>query len=288
MRILPIHGIVLLQYPTAFKIDTGAEVTVITEKTAEGLNVKHLMKSSKKKLFGADRRELSLTGKISCILEYGNKSTIQDLFVIKQLSKNLLGLPAIKVLEMIKKVDTVEKSVCDYFPNLFSGLGTLRKGEYKIKIKPEAKPFALFTARHVRFSLREKVQKELLCMEESGVISKAEQPSAWCAAMVVVLKKSGAIRICVDHRPLNEVVLREVHPLPKVDESLAQLPGAVMFSKLDANSGFWQTPLSTNSKQLTTFITPFSCNKLSFGTGTLSNKDEPDSGRNRRSVLSHG
>ena len=75
-------------------------------------------------------------------------------------------------------------------------------------------------------------------MEELGVIPKAEQPSKWCAAMVVVPKISGAIRICVDYRPLNEVVLREVHPLPKVDESLAQLSGAVVFSKVDANSGF--------------------------------------------------
>ena len=69
-------------------------------------------------------------------------------------------------------------------------------------------------------------------MEELGVISKAEQPSEWCATMVVVLKKSGAIRICVDYRPLNEVVLWEVHRLPKVDESLAQLSGAVVFSKI--------------------------------------------------------
>ena len=55
--------------------------------------------------------------------------------------------------------------------------------------------------------------------------------------MVVVPKKSGAIRICVDFHPLNEVVLREVHPLPTVDETLAQLAGATVFSKLDANHG---------------------------------------------------
>ena len=86
--------------------------------------------------------------------------------------------------------------------------------------------------------------------------------------MVVVPKKSGAIRICVDFRPLNEVVLREVHPLPKVDETLAQLAGATVFSKLDANSGFWQIPLSDRCKHLTTFITPFRryfFNKLPFG-----------------------
>ena len=71
----------------------------------------------------------------------------------------------------------------------------------------------------------------------------------------------------VDLKPLNENVLREVHPLPKVDETLAQLAGAKIFPKLDANSGFWQIPLTKASRLLTTFITPsgrFCFNKLPF------------------------
>ena len=63
-------------------------------------------------------------------------------------------------------------------------------------------------------------------------------------------------------------MLREVHPLPAVDETLAQLTGAAIFSKLDANSGFWQIPLAATSRHLTTFITPFGryfFNKLPFG-----------------------
>ena len=56
--------------------------------------------------------------------------------------------------------------------------------------------------------------------------------------MVVVPKKSGDIRIYVDLKPLNESVLRETHPLPGVDETLAQLTGTTVMSKLDANSGF--------------------------------------------------
>ena len=61
--------------------------------------------------------------------------------------------------------------------------------------------------------------------------------------------------------------IREVHPLPKVDKTLALLAGAQVFSKLDANSGFWQIPLSEDSRLLTTFITLFGhyCfNKLPF------------------------
>ena len=51
------------------------------------------------------------------------------------------------------------------------------------------------------------------------------------------LKKSDEVRICVDLKPLNESVLRETHPLPGVDEALAQLTGATVMNKLDANSG---------------------------------------------------
>ena len=76
-------------------------------------------------------------------------------------------------------------------------------------------------------------------METIGVISKVDKPTPWCAGMVVVPKKGGDIRICVDLKPLKESVLREVYPLPKVDETLAQLSGATVFTKLDANSGFW-------------------------------------------------
>ena len=61
--------------------------------------------------------------------------------------------------------------------------------------------------------------------------------------------------------------MREVYPLPSVDETLAQLAGAKVFSKSNANSGFWQIPLASASRLLTTFITPFRrfCfNKLPF------------------------
>ena len=153
------------------------------------------------------------------------------------------------------------------YPRVFQGLGNF--GEpYDIKLKPNAQPHCLYTPRRVPLPLRGKVKTELDRMESLGVISKVEAPTLWCAGMVAVPKKSGAIRICVDLKPLNESVLREVHPLPKVDDTLAQLAGATLFTKLDANSGFWQIPLSEQSRPLTTFITPFGryhFNKLPFG-----------------------
>ena len=112
------------------------------------------------------------------------------------------------------------------------------------------------------------MKEELRKMEEASVISRVDEPTEWCAGMVVAPKKNGSVRICVDLRPLNECVLREIHPIPMVDETLALLSGAQLFSKLDANNGFWQVPLTEESRHLTTFITPngrFCFNKLPFG-----------------------
>ena len=94
------------------------------------------------------------------------------------------------------------------------------------------------------------------------------EPTEWCAGMVVVPKPSGSVRICVDLTELNKAVKREVHPLNSVDQDLAQLTGSKYFTKLDARSGFWQIPLSEESRKYTTFLTPFGryCfNRLPFG-----------------------
>ena len=93
-------------------------------------------------------------------------------------------------------------------------------------------------------------------MQSMGVITKINEPTEWCAGIVAVPKPNGKIRICVDLTKLNESVCRERHILPSVNHTLAQLSGATVFSKLDANSGFWQINLAEESRRLTTFITP--------------------------------
>ena len=149
------------------------------------------------------------------------------------------------------------------FSALFKGLGNL--GEpYTIKLQSDAKPHSLFTARKIPLPLCDVVKEELDSMESMGVISRVDYGvPVWYQS-----QKETERFECVDLKRLNESVLREVFPLPEVDDALAQLSGAKIFTKLDANSGFWQIPLSDESRLLTTFITPFGryCfNKLPFG-----------------------
>ena len=136
-----------------------------------------------------------------------------------------------------------------------AGLGRL-KDNYTIKLRKDAQPFSLTTPRRIALPLP-KVKAKLQRMEHLGVISKVKEPTEWCAVMAVVPKANGKIRICAGLTKLNESVCREHHILPSVEKTLAQIGRAKVFSKLDANSGFWQVELAKESAILTTFITPF-------------------------------
>ena len=261
--------ILLNKMKAVFKLDTGAEATAITEQTYKSLP-KQALKQPTKLLRGPARQRLNVLGQFTATLAHQQNSAVQTVYVVQGLKTNLLGLPAITALNLLCRLGTVTcgtASIHKAFPTLFKGLGTLGD-DYTIKLKENAYPYRLYTLRNVAIPLREKVKQELDHMERHGVISRVTDPTPWCAGMVVVLKSNGSVSICFDFKILNESILREAHPIPKVDDTLAHLAGATVFSKLDANSGFWQIPLARTSRPLTTFITPYGCylfNKLPFG-----------------------
>ena len=143
------------------------------------------------------------------------------------------------------------------FPSLLAPLEQFSGEPYSICLQPDAKPVALSCPRRVPIPLLPKVKEELERMEAQGVIIPVEEPTEWCSGLVVVPKPSGKVRLCVDYTGLNKSVRREQHVLPTVDHTLGQLGGTKFFTKLDANSGFYQILLSKDSQRLTAFITPF-------------------------------
>lgn len=122
---------------------------------------------------------------------------------------------------------------------------------YTIKLSPGAVPFSLKTPWRIPFPIMAKFKNELQSMERMGVISRVEEPTEWCASIIMVPKKSGDPHICID------CVRREKLILLSVELTLGLLAGDSVFSKLDINMGFWQIPLTEQSAKLTTYITPF-------------------------------
>ena len=94
-------------------------------------------------------------------------------------------------------------------------------------------------------------------MKRLEVIERVEEPTEWVNSMVVMTKKNGAIRVCLDPRDLNRAVKHQHYKLPTREEIMAQLAGPKIFSKMDASQGFWQLTLTEESSKLSTFNTPF-------------------------------
>ena len=245
---------------THFKLDTGAAVTVLSDSTP-WLN-KNILQPTNKKLRGPGEIVLTVIGQMTATLRHRDKQIKETLYVVKDQNCSLLSRKACSDLNLVRKVE--ELDYCDgenanfqaEFPQLFTGLGKLETA-YHITLTADAKPMCLYTARKVPHPLLPKVKKELESMLKQSVISKVTEPTKWCSGMVPVLKPNGSVRICVDLTSLNKAVEREIHPMSSVDESLAKLGKSTIFTKLDANSGFWQLPLDDESKLLTTFVTPF-------------------------------
>lgn len=122
-----------------FKIDTGAKVTAISEKLYKSLGSPTSQKPSKV-LKGPGQHPLKVVGQFQEMLHHGQNSSLQNIFVIKDLKSNLLGLPAITALNLAVRIDSAYTSlVQDSFPSVFEGLCNL--GEpYTIKLQDNAAP----------------------------------------------------------------------------------------------------------------------------------------------------
>ena len=83
-----------------------------------------------------------------------------------------------------------------------------------------------------------------------GVIAPVDQPTRWVSQMVASSKKSGAMRICIDPRPLNKALKREHYPLPTMDDILPALADDKVFSKVDLRNGYWHVVLDEESSLL--------------------------------------
>ena len=101
----------------------------------------------------------------------------------------------------------------------------------------------------------ELVQWELAEMRRQGIIEPAI--SDWAAPIVIVKKKDGTIRLCVDYRRMNALSRVDSYPMPRIDEMIDRLGRAVYITTLDLTKGYWLVPVAKRDQPKTAFTTPF-------------------------------
>ena len=98
------------------------------------------------------------------------------------------------------------------------------------------------------------MKKEIEKMLESGVIEEHRGP--WASPVLLVKKKDGSWRFCIDYRRLNDVTVSDVYPIPRIDRILQSMNGSKFFSVLDLASGYWQIGMDPESASKAAFVTP--------------------------------
>ena len=110
------------------------------------------------------------------------------------------------------------------------------------------------------------IQEEIDKMLEQGVIQESTSP--WTSPVVLVKKKDGSTRFCVDYRKLNKITRKDGHPLPRIDDLLDSFQDSTCFTTLDLASGYWQIEMDAQDREKTAFITDqgiYEFNVMPFG-----------------------
>ena len=153
------------------------------------------------------------------------------------------------------------------YANIFADEGELgRTDQITHEINTGSAPRIRQPIRRVPVCQKTELKDLLTDMEKKKVIRPSNSP--WASPVVLVRKRDGSHRFCVDYCKLNAVTRKDAYPIPRIDDTLDTLSGACWFSTLDMVSGYWQVEVGEKDREKTAFCTPYGLyefNVLPFG-----------------------
>ena len=153
----------------------------------------------------------------------------------------------------------------DIFANGLLDIGLTNKVEHQIDTG-DAAPIKQLP-RRLPHALKQVVDSQVKEMLETEVIETSNSP--WASLIVLVKKRDGSWRFCIDFRKLNDVTRKDAYPIPQVFDLIDSLSGNTYFTTLDLKSGYWQVPVHPDSKPKTAFVIPggghFQFKRMAFG-----------------------
>ena len=245
--------------------DTGSSVSTLTVSTVERFFGRQVISSSTglQPVRNYDGSTITgIVGIFKAVVTLGANSHMDIFHVMEDCHPEVLGKNFLGPLKA--SIDcsalTVKKTgpALPYlaYPKLLSEeLGTFKGGQHRIQLKPGTVPKAV-NPRPIPLCHRDAALQEIKLMDEQGIWQQVLH-SEWAHPMVTVGKpEPGKVRITTDLTRLNDAVIPERFPIPRIKDLFLEMRGAQVFSKLDLRKGYYHILLHEDSRALTTTATP--------------------------------
>ena len=209
-----------------------------------------------------EKEELTFKDNKTKSIQLKNKGQLQVTSLKIHVEEDKFNLAEVKE-NLRPKLRQLLSRYHDLFATKLTELGTATV--VKHSIRTSGVPVCL-PVRRTPIVLREAIKAHIDEMLEHGIIRESNSPYA--SPIVMVPKKGGELRFCIDYRELNKQTIKDKYPLPRIDETIESLYGATIFSTLDLFSGYWQIEIEQQDKFKTSFVCEFGqyeFNRMPFG-----------------------
>jgi len=244
---LPLHKIVINDTSGInVLIDSGSSINILDETTYHSLSPKPALSKSYSRIYPYQASEpVPTLGTFSATVSACNHSIQTNFVVVKGTAGSLLGRTTAEKLNLLRigprsgndfmniVGDTYSNQIVQTHKELFKGVGKLKNFELTLHIDNDIPPKKQ-PIRRIPYHTKTKVSEELTRLKSLDIIEPVDGPTTWLNPIVVIPKKDGKIRLCLDMGKANEAIIRERHVIPKIEDIITDLHKATNFSKIFA------------------------------------------------------
>ena len=230
-----------------FKLDTGAEANVLPVTVFNRMKSVKLEKTKTLLCAFGEHQVIPLgTVTLDCTTSKGDSERLL-FYVTDSADVPILSHKACDDLNVIMNQPMQTPSLAKdrmthEYKDVFTGVGEYDK-VYHMELNPDAQG-VIQPPRKIPYAIQPKLKEALDRLKVQYIIADVDSPTEWVNNLVIVEKKSGALKLCLDPRPLNAAIKRERHAIPTPSDVQAQLSGKQVLTVVDMKHGYWHVKIS--------------------------------------------
>lgn len=254
------------------KLDTGADISIIPEKSFERVNKQFKVRHTDYIVKGFEGTKAKTVGIVNLFCKFKNRSIYEDFVIVKGATRILLSGQACVDLGLVKRINKIDKidanshgsspdldkdSFINKNSDIFSGHGRF-SGKFKITTIANFEAVS-YPPTKIPRAIRDSLKNELDRLVERKAIFKINEidPRASINRMVIIEKPNGKLRLCLDPSDLNKQIVRKPRAVSTIEEICASIIGKKIFTVFDLAEGYHHLELDEDSSWKCCFSTPF-------------------------------